>query len=371
MAIRDEDLEELECHLLDTVDALTKNGLSPAEAFLIATHRIGHPADLEDQFGRAKPAVLWTERARWMVLGILSWWATASMARVFASLTLWLGTPLSTDGFLLGWVGLATQVCLSLGLCWVAITRIGGHRNTTSTAKPNAARPLASQWIIRLSIGTIILAITATSLQTLAFTTAGPTSQLGQYLVVSQWGTTALLPAVVILFGLWLARSGRWQSMPGALAAAAFALLLAGCTPPDSPAGNATPDTRAANLQSCLDLVRNDVNAAVDSFLDLDLSQDPLFPTGTALSFSEAEFANLPPTAREKIGQQALADVDLIKKLATGVKSRRDSAKANADTAGAERCKAQLARLGQRLSGPDNLKLTQLVGKAVTRMAAE
>lgn len=71
-AVREEDVEELESHLGDTMEALSKSGLSPEEAFLVGAHRVGHPAALDDQFGRVTPGAVWKERSQWMVLGILS-----------------------------------------------------------------------------------------------------------------------------------------------------------------------------------------------------------------------------------------------------------------------------------------------------------
>jgi hypothetical protein len=118
-------------------------------------------------------------------------------------------------------------------------------------------------------------------------------------------------------------------------------------------------------------LVNTDANAAVEAFLELNLAQGKLFSQGSALSYSESEFVNLPSAAREKLGQQATADVARVKQLATEVRSRRNAARTAGDTALAERCNTQLATLGERLEGPDNLKLTQLVGRAVLRMASE
>jgi hypothetical protein len=81
-AILEEDIQELESHLSDTMDDLLTSGLNREEAFLVGTHRIGHPAALADQFCCAAPTAVWKERAQWMVLGILSWWMASGLAKV-------------------------------------------------------------------------------------------------------------------------------------------------------------------------------------------------------------------------------------------------------------------------------------------------
>jgi hypothetical protein len=367
--ISEEDIEELESHLSDTMDLLVKSGLSQAEAFLVGAHRVGHPAALEEEFGYAKPGAVWKERAQWMVLGILALWTATNLAKVATSLTLWLGGPLSGHGFALGWTGLAVQTLLILCFGGLTLRLITGHSDIASTAQPQAGRSLAGRWIICFSVGTIVLGISGTLLQAIAVRENEP-GILGLYFTVTQWGTAVLLPAMVIVGGLWLARSTTLNPA-GGVAAVLLAALLVGCSPSHQSADRSTAPGQAASLEFCLELINDDVNAAVEMFLSLDLEQGTLFSPGSALARSESQFVKLPASAREKIGQQALADVEPVKRLVTEVRSRRNAARAAGDTALAERYNAQLARLGERLSGPDNLELTQLVGKSVSRAAAE
>jgi hypothetical protein len=368
-AIRQEDIEELESHLSDTMDVLLKNGLSEEEAFMVGTRRVGHPVALEDQFRCARPAVVWTERAQWMVLGILSLWIASSLSKIGSSLTLWLGGRFSGNGFALGWTSLAVQALLILGFGWLACGRFTRNVNSVSTAGPSPVRPLAARWIIYLSVGTIVLGISGIFLQAIAIRETEP-RVFGMYLTVTMWGTAVLLKGIVIAAGLWLAGLGKLKPA-GGIAAMLFAGFLVGCGQSGESTSPSASVGRAAGFESCLELIRGDANAAVDAFLGLDLAQRKLFASGSALAYSESEFVELPAAAREKLSQQAIIDVEPIKRLATEVRSRRNAARAAGDTALAEKCNAQLARLGERLEGPDNLKLTQLVGKAVSRMATE
>ena len=67
-----DELEELEEHLRESMDALHARGLSVQEAFRIATRRLGSERQLSDEFAKANPQRVWTERAMWMVAGILA-----------------------------------------------------------------------------------------------------------------------------------------------------------------------------------------------------------------------------------------------------------------------------------------------------------
>jgi hypothetical protein len=68
-----ENLNELESHLRDSVAAFQTRGLSAAEAFQIATRRIGQSHQLEPEFGKVNGGNIWLGRAIWMLIGIQVW----------------------------------------------------------------------------------------------------------------------------------------------------------------------------------------------------------------------------------------------------------------------------------------------------------
>lgn len=61
-SVRDQDLEELESHLRDSIMALTSKDLTEEEAFLIATRRMGHPSAIEREFAKASQGHSWSRR---------------------------------------------------------------------------------------------------------------------------------------------------------------------------------------------------------------------------------------------------------------------------------------------------------------------
>lgn len=72
-AFHDENLDELESHLRDSISTLQTNGLAANEGFLVATMRIGSDAFLKSEFGKVNPQAVWLERALWMLVGIQFW----------------------------------------------------------------------------------------------------------------------------------------------------------------------------------------------------------------------------------------------------------------------------------------------------------
>jgi len=71
-ALRNEDLEELEAHLRDSIARWQSAGLSPEEAFWIAKRRIGNEESLACEFGKVNSERVRVTRALWVVGGSLT-----------------------------------------------------------------------------------------------------------------------------------------------------------------------------------------------------------------------------------------------------------------------------------------------------------
>ena len=63
------DLDELEDHLRQTVDALSDVPLSLDERFVLATHRLGAPTAIAKEFEKGDPSRVWRSRVLWMLVG--------------------------------------------------------------------------------------------------------------------------------------------------------------------------------------------------------------------------------------------------------------------------------------------------------------
>lgn len=69
--LSDEQMKELESHLLEASTALQERGLTEAEAFLVAAHRLGRPVELGEEFRRNQLFSFPSEHARWLLAGAL------------------------------------------------------------------------------------------------------------------------------------------------------------------------------------------------------------------------------------------------------------------------------------------------------------
>ncbi|HVU88151.1 MAG TPA: permease prefix domain 1-containing protein [Pirellulales bacterium] len=69
--VQNDDLDELESHLRDTVAALGKNGLSTEEALVVAVHRLGSPQEIAVEFAKIDRAAVWINRLVWILAGYM------------------------------------------------------------------------------------------------------------------------------------------------------------------------------------------------------------------------------------------------------------------------------------------------------------
>jgi hypothetical protein len=108
-----EELEELECHLRESISGLHARGLPVQEAFMIATRRLGSEQQLSDEFAKANPQRTWTERAMWMVAGVLGAYTVTTVALPISSIVMNCGMWSGLNGHLAGALD-----CLTGWIAW-------------------------------------------------------------------------------------------------------------------------------------------------------------------------------------------------------------------------------------------------------------
>ena len=113
-SFRPGDLEELESHLRDSVASLESAGLSPREAFWVASSRIGTPDALDSEFGKVNADRVWLDRALWMVVGSLGIQAVASLVSWVSSLSELAAYLVTGRMGVMGPVGLAAYLAMAL-----------------------------------------------------------------------------------------------------------------------------------------------------------------------------------------------------------------------------------------------------------------
>lgn len=72
-SIRTDDVLELESHLRSLVSELSRGGLAESEAFIVATHRLGKPAELNSEYAKVHGATVWQKRVLWMLCGYVAY----------------------------------------------------------------------------------------------------------------------------------------------------------------------------------------------------------------------------------------------------------------------------------------------------------
>lgn len=195
------EVDELESHLRDSVDALSSSELSAEEAFWVATRRVGSPEAIALEFTKINGARTWSRRVQWMLAGYLLISLTISLmslTRHFTSLT-----AIHFDaGFRLTWfisslVTIATVTLLVLAACALAEGR-SQILQPLFNKFSGAARSSYRWWLVALAMLFVLLKTGASLVIGVLFTrllspakfgtvaiVESSNSWLGQFLVVS------------------------------------------------------------------------------------------------------------------------------------------------------------------------------------------
>lgn len=132
--LKSDDLAELESHLRDSIAALQSRGLSEAEAFWIATRRLGAGPSLASEFGKVNQGPVWRDRGLWMLVGIQVWGLVAGLSSSLSTSAVSLGLmgarfDFASHGLIIPSSLLAVVHLLSLGVslygCWWLVVRKG------------------------------------------------------------------------------------------------------------------------------------------------------------------------------------------------------------------------------------------------------
>ena len=110
------EINELESHLREEIAGLAKTGLSEAEAFLVARHRLGDAAELEGEFAKVYGHRRSLQRLSWMALGALLYLVAGYIASGISQGGVMVATWLGVRGYGLGLFGVAVKVTTLAGL---------------------------------------------------------------------------------------------------------------------------------------------------------------------------------------------------------------------------------------------------------------
>ncbi len=372
-----ENLDELESHLRDSTSALSGRGLSAEEAFIIATKRIGQPCVLQSEFTKVNATSVWLDRALWMLAGMLFYLVGWSITGFTAAALRYFGSMVTQNGIWLGWLSGVGSIAM-LGLVVFGFWKLakGDFANTRFHSRWFACRPtLAILAMLSLNLMPgIFNMLTVRSVSPLV---------IGQSMVVATWfkaaATMIITVAMIVAFSRLLFNLTHRNSGKNAASRALvlpFAILLTVASASAQTNHTTTPASGVAKqspatLDQAIALWRGgQKDAAAAKFLAVDCSKRPLFPFGSVLNYTEAQFMDLPQAAREKLSKQMLDDISAIKAISAEVKTTGKTALNAGDKAKSDQCTAKLRQCGEAFDQPDSLALLKLVGKALKKMAA-
>jgi hypothetical protein len=135
-----EQIDELEAHLRDIIDDLETAALTEEETFVVAAHRLGHPAQLGEEYEKITPFNTWRVPLFWATVGAA--WTLGVEA--ILDLAVPLGTLVAARLHLsLGWMK-AWAVVVSVGGPIIALASVVAWMRVYSASHPRSAKALFS-----------------------------------------------------------------------------------------------------------------------------------------------------------------------------------------------------------------------------------
>lgn len=375
---RVEILDELETHLRDSVSALQSKGLNSEEAFLVASRRLGDQEPLAKELTKVHPYEVLKGRIAWMLTGILLFFIVSDLWHIGSSLWVIVGNQWGIQSNYLGWFAAVTNLFVFVGLtatgARIATTRgdsIGDRWTMWCSHRGSLAFVICMSAIAFRLLSTALPLVMARSLDP---------STLAHVYSVLGWEGAVRSMIILIAAALLVARMARRLNAPLRSMVSAFLVFIAAFgTPAISaepslktiPATDSTKPAKPTFDQALQSWSQGKQEESLKQFLAVDFTQRPLFPKGSVLNYSEAEFMKLPRAVNEKLQTQLLAEVKPLGGLIRHAKSAAEAAKARGDGAQRAEVLKQIKLCGQALEHPDSLALLKAMGRMATRIAME
>lgn len=204
--MRSGDIEELEQHVRDSMAELTSRGLHAEEAFLIATYRVGEPAQVEREFNKVNGDHVWAHRAFWMLAGILFFEVCQMTITAAAALSQVLAVLSGGNGSVMGYASVGITC-----LCWAGIALWLYRWCVVQSDRYSSGRLFAKSPGRVIGMGVVLMVLVATLTRfgsQIAVARMTSVGDLGQAGVISAWANAllAILMPLVFLFVMLMIR---------------------------------------------------------------------------------------------------------------------------------------------------------------------
>lgn len=114
---------------------------------------------------------------------------------------------------------------------------------------------------------------------------------------------------------------------------------------------------------------KGDKSGAIGRFVEADWSARPLFEPGAAMSLSEEQFQKLSVAEIDAKMKEVLPQINTLRQIAQGVMEAGKEAAKLGDRAKAKKHFTAVKQCGEAIEKDNTLKIVQLVGKAIAKMA--
>ena len=104
------DIDELESHLREEIENLTALNLSDEEAFMVATHRLGRPDSLSEEFAKVNESVLWRKRLFRASVVVFAWLIASYTGQVVSNTCQILAVLVGFKSYTLNVIDILSQV---------------------------------------------------------------------------------------------------------------------------------------------------------------------------------------------------------------------------------------------------------------------
>jgi len=198
-SIAPDSLQELEGHLIDSLQSLMKQGLSEEEAFLIATTRIGTADDLAVEYAKSGESTLWVNRVLWMCLGYLAISLSFRVVVTLSQVAALSATTLSASPVTLAVVSQAVVVCGFIAI-WCGMWRLARRTRGLTTRMTNRRLVTA---VASIALISMILSMASQ----LAMSRLIAISDFGQFALMASYAQVAaplLIPVAIAILAAML-----------------------------------------------------------------------------------------------------------------------------------------------------------------------
>ncbi len=124
-ALNTGDLNEMETHLRNEIEALSTGGLAQEEAFIVAAHRLGDTGQIAAEFAKVNGSRMWRRRFFGMLTGVLVFILAGALSAAAAKACAVMAVFVGLQGYTVGAMESIVGVVVLVGLAGITYCLFG------------------------------------------------------------------------------------------------------------------------------------------------------------------------------------------------------------------------------------------------------